>query len=404
MASHQPLVRQSAPGRARLLRALCVLVATVVAAVGAPAGATAQAVYGSLSGTVTDSSGGALPGVTITIKSLERNVVDVVVANESGNYTKDRLLPGTYEVKAELSGFKAAVVPRVTVSVDTQTPGQLQARSRCDDRGGDRHGWIAAAQDGPGGCVHDVRLAADDRVAGARSQSDEVRPADPRHAAIGLAACREREPAGVDADHGQRPALQRHGLSARWHREPRSHPRDHRDQLDARVSGRDENHVAELRRGVRAGDGRCRVGADQVWQQRAARQRVRVLSRGSVPGPEPVHAVPAGSAHRTLHSRDLPSPVRCVARGADPCRPLLLLRRLPGHARQARRLPALDRADRGRAARRPQRLRREHLRSGDGGDSRQPHAILREPDSAGSAVGPGARHPPADSDAECDGP
>ena len=85
-------------------------------------GAAAQAVYGSLSGSIADNSGGALPGVTVTIKSVERNTVDTVVTNESGIYGKDRLLPGTYEVKAELAGFKAAVVPRVTVSVDTQTP------------------------------------------------------------------------------------------------------------------------------------------------------------------------------------------------------------------------------------------------------------------------------------------
>jgi hypothetical protein len=94
----------------------------VLAVVSAPVGAAAQAVYGSLSGSVTDNSGGALPGVSVAITSLERNIVDTVVTNESGIYAKDRLLPGTYEVKAELAGFKTAVVPRVTVSVDTQTP------------------------------------------------------------------------------------------------------------------------------------------------------------------------------------------------------------------------------------------------------------------------------------------
>ena len=101
---------------------LCGLAMTALAVVSAPAGAAAQAVYGSLSGSVTDNSGGALPGVTVAITSLERNIVDTVVTNESGIYAKDRLLPGTYEVKAELAGFKTAVVPRVTVSVDTQTP------------------------------------------------------------------------------------------------------------------------------------------------------------------------------------------------------------------------------------------------------------------------------------------
>ncbi len=84
--------------------------------------AAAQAVYGSIAGTVTDESAAVLPGVTVTITSVERKTVDTVVTNESGNFQKERLLPGNYEVKAELSGFKTAVVPTVQVSVDTQTP------------------------------------------------------------------------------------------------------------------------------------------------------------------------------------------------------------------------------------------------------------------------------------------
>ena len=100
-----------------MTRVLCSLMIAAFAIASAPAGASAQAVYGSLSGTVTDSSGGALPGVTVTVTSIERATVDSVVTNESGLFTKDRLLPGTYEVKAELTGFKTAVVPRITVSV-----------------------------------------------------------------------------------------------------------------------------------------------------------------------------------------------------------------------------------------------------------------------------------------------
>jgi len=60
--------------------------------------ALAQAVYGSIGGTVTDESGGVLPGVTVTITSTERNTVDTVVTNESGYFTKERMLPGTYQV------------------------------------------------------------------------------------------------------------------------------------------------------------------------------------------------------------------------------------------------------------------------------------------------------------------
>jgi hypothetical protein len=88
----------------------------------APRVTSAQAVYGSVAGTVTDESGAVLPGVSVTITSVERKTVDTVVTNESGYFSKERLLPGNYEVKAELSGFKTAVVPSVRVSVDTQTP------------------------------------------------------------------------------------------------------------------------------------------------------------------------------------------------------------------------------------------------------------------------------------------
>ena len=68
--------------------------------------ATAQAVYGGIHGAVTDTSGGALPGVTVTITSVERQTIDIVVTNESGLYVKERLIPGTYEVKAELAASR----------------------------------------------------------------------------------------------------------------------------------------------------------------------------------------------------------------------------------------------------------------------------------------------------------
>ena len=83
--------------------------------------ASAQAVYGSIAGTVLDSTGAAVPGATVAITSVDRKTSDSVVTNTSGFYAKERLLPGIYEVKAELSGFKASVVSSVRVSVDTQS-------------------------------------------------------------------------------------------------------------------------------------------------------------------------------------------------------------------------------------------------------------------------------------------
>ncbi len=81
-----------------------------------------QAVYGSIAGTVTDDSGAVLPGAVVTITSLQRKTVDTATTDTNGRYTRERLVPGAYEVRVELQGFKLAVLPEVTVAVDTQTP------------------------------------------------------------------------------------------------------------------------------------------------------------------------------------------------------------------------------------------------------------------------------------------
>jgi outer membrane receptor protein involved in Fe transport len=115
-----PLVSSPVSGLTRATRAAALLLSLIV--VGPVRDAGAQAVYGSIGGIVKDSSGAIVPGATITVTSLERKTVDTTVSNESGFYVKDRLLPGIYEVKAEISGFKTALLPRISVSVDTQTP------------------------------------------------------------------------------------------------------------------------------------------------------------------------------------------------------------------------------------------------------------------------------------------
>ena len=102
-------------------RALFHVAAAVLLVLASSGTSYPQAVYGSVAGTVSDPSGATLPGVTVTATSVERKTVHNAVTNDSGLYLVERLLPGTYEVKAELTGFKAAVVSAARVSVDTQT-------------------------------------------------------------------------------------------------------------------------------------------------------------------------------------------------------------------------------------------------------------------------------------------
>ena len=69
-----------------------------------------------ISGTVLDSSGGVLPGATVTAKHLGSNVVTTAVSNKDGAFTLPSLPIGTYEVSVALEGFKTYVVQDVVLT------------------------------------------------------------------------------------------------------------------------------------------------------------------------------------------------------------------------------------------------------------------------------------------------
>ncbi len=65
-----------------------------------------QSSNASVGGFVQDPSQAVIPGVTVTATNVETGVVTTVLTNESGTYTIPSLLPGTYRLSAELSGFR----------------------------------------------------------------------------------------------------------------------------------------------------------------------------------------------------------------------------------------------------------------------------------------------------------
>ncbi len=81
--------------------------------------ADAQAVRGSLLGNVTDASGAAVPGATVTITETQTNNTANAVTNDSGYYIFPNLKDGIYRVEAELQGFRKTVRDGVQVDVNT---------------------------------------------------------------------------------------------------------------------------------------------------------------------------------------------------------------------------------------------------------------------------------------------
>src|SRR5262245_57451964 len=97
------------------------IVAAALTWAGLASSAAAQGV-GAIGGSVTDTSGAALPGVTVS-----RSNPGVIggeqstVSDERGAYQFTRLVPGTYAVKAALQGFRSEIQERILVNSDTTT-------------------------------------------------------------------------------------------------------------------------------------------------------------------------------------------------------------------------------------------------------------------------------------------
>src|SRR5260370_32547205 len=77
-----------------------------------------QDVTATITGTVTDPSGAALAGATVTAKETDRGTIWTGQTNDAGIYNLLRIPIGTYEVRAELKGFKTAVLPPISLDLN----------------------------------------------------------------------------------------------------------------------------------------------------------------------------------------------------------------------------------------------------------------------------------------------
>src|SRR6266403_66284 len=93
--------------------------------------ARAQAVYGSITGTVTDAQGSGVAGAKVVVTSVTKGTTEEVTTNENGSYSVTHLTPDTYKVHIEAAGFKAYEVASARVDVDStvRVDAQLQVGS-----------------------------------------------------------------------------------------------------------------------------------------------------------------------------------------------------------------------------------------------------------------------------------
>ena len=82
---------------------------------------------GTIEGTVTDQSGGALPGVTVEATSPNLQGTRTATTGADGHYRFASLPPGDYKVTGNLSGF-STVRKNATVMLDSTATVNLQMR------------------------------------------------------------------------------------------------------------------------------------------------------------------------------------------------------------------------------------------------------------------------------------
>src|SRR5690349_22245942 len=79
--------------------------------------AFAQGNLGRIMGSVTDQSGGAMAGATVTVTDTQRGVTRTLTSDDVGAYSAPNLTPGAYTVKAEAKGFRTVQRENIELEV-----------------------------------------------------------------------------------------------------------------------------------------------------------------------------------------------------------------------------------------------------------------------------------------------
>ena len=86
----------------------------------------AQTGTSTIRGTITDQSGGVIPGAKVTLTNTETNATRDTQSNETGTYVFDLITPATYKVAVEATGFKQKVVANVAALIGKPTTTNIE--------------------------------------------------------------------------------------------------------------------------------------------------------------------------------------------------------------------------------------------------------------------------------------
>ena len=100
------------------------VVALVVLALSSPV--FAQTGTSTIRGTVTDAQGRVVPAASVTLTNVATNAVRLTKSTETGAFSFDLIVPGTYRVQVEGSGFRTKVIEDVRAQIGKPTETNVQ--------------------------------------------------------------------------------------------------------------------------------------------------------------------------------------------------------------------------------------------------------------------------------------
>ena len=104
--------------RMRILRQGVIGCCALVLAIGAVSRCSAQTTYGSIVGTVRDTTGAIMSGIPVVVTNEATGVKATQLTNDVGAYSFTTLFPGKYSIHAEMKGFRPVDVNGVQLEVN----------------------------------------------------------------------------------------------------------------------------------------------------------------------------------------------------------------------------------------------------------------------------------------------